>query len=70
MRKLLIASKNTWESDLRDTVFAFLGREGFGYDDGCRRDLRSGGRVPKRFYVWGHSYAFDKKDNWQHLDEL
>ena len=24
----------------------------------------------KLFYVWGHSYEFDQKDNWEHIEEL
>ena len=32
--------------------------------------LISGGRSAKLFYVWGHSYEFDRKDNWQHLEQL
>lgn len=27
-------------------------------------------RAAKLFYVWGHSFEFDRKDNWAHLDEL
>lgn len=25
---------------------------------------------PRLFYIWGHSYEFDKKSNWEHLDEI
>lgn len=32
--------------------------------------LYSSHRTAKLFYVWGHSYEFDRKDNWQHLDAL
>lgn len=32
--------------------------------------LTSDRRTAKLFYVWGHSFEFDRKDNWQHLDEL
>lgn len=31
---------------------------------------KNGGRAAKLFYVWGHSFEFDRKDNWEHLDEL
>lgn len=27
-------------------------------------------RVPRLFYIWGHSYEFDKKNNWDHIDEI
>ncbi len=27
-------------------------------------------RQPRLFYMWGHSYEFDKKDNWAHLEEI
>ncbi len=26
--------------------------------------------TPKLFYVWGHSYEFDLKDNWAYMEEL
>ena len=27
-------------------------------------------RVPRLFYIWGHSYEFDSKDNWAHMEEI
>lgn len=27
-------------------------------------------REPKLFYLWGHSYEFDKKNNWEHIEEI
>ena len=27
-------------------------------------------RHPRLFYIWGHSYEFDKKNNWEHLEEI
>lgn len=27
-------------------------------------------RSPRLFYVWGHSYEFEHKNNWGHLEEL
>lgn len=27
-------------------------------------------RVPRLFYIWGHSYEFDRVDNWEHIDEI
>lgn len=27
-------------------------------------------RYPRLFYIWGHSYEFDRMDNWEHLDEI
>lgn len=27
-------------------------------------------KTAKLFYVWGHSYEFDRKDNWQHLNDI
>lgn len=27
-------------------------------------------RTPKLFYLWGHSYEFDRNDNWDLLDEI
>ena len=27
-------------------------------------------RFPRLFYVWGHTYEFDRKDNWDHLDAI
>ena len=25
---------------------------------------------PRLFYLWGHSYEFDRDDNWQHLEDI
>lgn len=25
---------------------------------------------PRLFYVWGHAYEFDKKDNWDHIENI
>lgn len=27
-------------------------------------------RWPRLFYIWGHSFEFDRKDNWEHLEEI
>lgn len=27
-------------------------------------------RVPRLFYIWGHSYEFDRKNNWEHMEEI
>lgn len=27
-------------------------------------------RIPRLFYIWGHSYEFDRKDNWHHMEEI
>ncbi|MBQ7025015.1 MAG: hypothetical protein IJN31_00285, partial [Peptococcaceae bacterium] len=27
-------------------------------------------RVSRLFYIWGHSYEFDNKDNWEHMEEI
>jgi len=27
-------------------------------------------RAPKLLYIWGHSYEFDKKENWGHIEEI
>lgn len=27
-------------------------------------------RTPKLFYVWGHSFEFERNQNWEHLDEI
>lgn len=27
-------------------------------------------RVPKLFYLWGHSYEFDREDGWEHIEEI
>ena len=26
--------------------------------------------MPRLFYIWGHAYEFDNRDNWEHLDEI
>ena len=28
------------------------------------------GRWPRLFYLWGHSFEFSRKDNWDHLEEI
>ena len=28
------------------------------------------GRTPKLFYMWGHSFEFEGKQNWDHLEKL
>lgn len=28
------------------------------------------GRGPKLFYLWGHSYEFDQKDNWDRIEKI
>lgn len=30
----------------------------------------STGRAPRLFYIWGHSYEFERKNNWEHLEEI
>ncbi|MBO4898509.1 MAG: polysaccharide deacetylase family protein [Clostridia bacterium] len=25
---------------------------------------------PRLFYIWGHSYEFERKNNWKHLDDI
>ena len=32
--------------------------------------LYSAGRFPRLFYIWGHSYEFDRNDNWDHLEKI
>lgn len=27
-------------------------------------------RFPRLFYLWGHSYEFDHKDNWNHIENI
>ena len=27
-------------------------------------------RVPKLFYIWGHAFEFDNKDNWDRLEKI
>ncbi len=27
-------------------------------------------KTPKLFYLWGHSYEFDQKDNWERIEEI
>lgn len=27
-------------------------------------------RYPRLFYIWGHTYEFDKKNNWDHIEAL
>ncbi len=27
-------------------------------------------RVPRLFYIWGHSYEFDNNNNWDHIEEI
>ena len=27
-------------------------------------------RVPRLFYIWGHSYEFERKNNWEHIEEI
>ena len=27
-------------------------------------------RNPKLFYMWGHAFEFERKDNWEHLDKI
>ena len=33
-------------------------------------DLQVGFRGPKLFYLWGHSYEFDLRDNWHVIEEF
>ena len=32
--------------------------------------LRDAGDKPLLLYIWGHSYEFDQKDNWQRMEDL
>lgn len=27
-------------------------------------------RVPRLLYIWGHSFEFDRQDNWDHIEEI
>ena len=27
-------------------------------------------RIPRLFYIWGHSYEFDRNNNWDHIEEI
>lgn len=27
-------------------------------------------RIPRLLYIWGHSYEFDQRDNWNHMEEI
>ena len=27
-------------------------------------------RIPRLFYIWGHSYEFDRNDNWELIEEI
>ena len=27
-------------------------------------------RVPRLLYIWGHSFEFDSRDNWDHMEEI
>jgi peptidoglycan/xylan/chitin deacetylase (PgdA/CDA1 family) len=27
-------------------------------------------RYPRLFYIWGHTFEFDRKDNWDHIEEI
>ena len=27
-------------------------------------------RMPRLFYVWGHSFELDRNDNWEHMEEI
>ena len=33
-------------------------------------DLRPASRFPRLFYIWGHSFEFERKDNWDHAEEI
>lgn len=32
--------------------------------------MYSASRFPRLFYLWGHSYEFERNGNWEHLDEI
>lgn len=32
--------------------------------------LYSDSRYPRLFYLWGHSYEFDRNDNWDHIEKI
>ena len=27
-------------------------------------------RIPRLLYIWGHSYEFDEKNNWEHIEKI
>lgn len=27
-------------------------------------------RIPQLLFIWGHSYEFDKNDNWEHIEQI
>lgn len=27
-------------------------------------------RYPRLFYIWGHSFEFDRNDNWEHMEQI
>ncbi len=29
-----------------------------------------GDKIPKLFYIWGHSYEFDRNDNWDRMEQI
>ena len=33
-------------------------------------NMYSASRWPRLFYIWGHSYEFDRDNNWDHLEEI
>lgn len=33
-------------------------------------DFRSASRFPRLFYLWGHSYEFDRDDNWDVIEDF
>ena len=33
-------------------------------------NARSVGRRPRLFYLWGHSYEFERKNNWDHIEKI
>ena len=32
--------------------------------------MYSANRWPRLFYIWGHTYEFDRNDNWEHIEQL
>lgn len=32
--------------------------------------ISTAGLRPRLFYIWGHSYEFDRKNNWEHLEKI
>lgn len=34
------------------------------------KNLYGVNRFPRLFYIWGHSYEFNNKNNWDHLEEI